>query len=285
MSRVEKLSVLNCTYEMKEFSETCRKAGRKLGFVPTMGALHRGHISLMEESVKRADVTVASIFVNPTQFGPGEDFDLYERDYEGDVDKLVRCGVSHLFYPDADDIYPDGFQTTVSVGHLGDCLCGFFRPGHFDGVATVVLKLFNIVRPDFAVFGRKDYQQLRIIQRMVRDFDMDIEIVEMPIVREQDGLAMSSRNAYLSSGQRRRAVAVNRALREVREKFRSGFDDCETLVAEAGRVLRMAQINDIDYVEIRDPQTLELRHRAIGGDLVALAVRLNGTRLIDNILL
>ena len=267
MSRVEKLSVLNCTYEMKEFSETCRKAGRKLGFVPTMGALHRGHISLMEESVKRADVTVASIFVNPTQFGPGEDFDLYERDYEGDVDKLVRCGVSHLFYPDADDIYPDGFQTTVSVGHLGDCLCGFFRPGHFDGVATVVLKLFNIV------------------QRMVRDFDMDIEIVEMPIVREQDGLAMSSRNAYLSSGQRRRAVAVNRALREVREKFRSGFDDCETLVAEAGRVLRMAQINDIDYVEIRDPQTLELRHRAMGGDLVALAVRLNGTRLIDNILL
>ena len=285
MGRVEKLCVLNSPSEMKELSEACRKEGRKLGFVPTMGALHRGHISLMEESVRRADVTVASIFVNPTQFGPGEDFDRYERDYQGDVDKLVCCGVSHLFYPDADDIYPDGFQTTVSVGDLGNCLCGTFRPGHFDGVATVVLKLFNIVRPDFAVFGKKDYQQLRIIRRMVRDFNMDIDIVEMPIVREEDGLAMSSRNAYLSPGQRTRATAVNRALRQVKEKFRSGFDDCETLVAEADKVLRMAQINDIDYVEIRDPQTLELRHRAMGGDLVALAVRLDGTRLIDNIVL
>lgn len=279
------LSVLSSPSDIKKVSDACRKAGRKLGFVPTMGALHQGHISLVEESVRRADVTVASVFVNPTQFGPGEDFDRYERDYEGDVEKLVRCGVDYLFYPGVSDIYPDGFQTTVSVGILGDCLCGPFRPGHFDGVATVVLKLFNVVRPDFAVFGRKDYQQLKIIQKMVRDFDMDIEIVEMPIVREPDGLAMSSRNAYLGAEQRIRAAAVNKALREVGKKFKSGCDDCGVLLAEADRVLRMAQINDIDYIEIRDPETLELRRKAVEGDLVALAVRVGETRLIDNIVL
>ena len=285
MDSAESLSVLNRPYEMKEVSDTCRKARKKLGFVPTMGALHQGHISLIEGAVKRADVTVASIFVNPAQFGPGEDFDRYERDYEGDIKKLEHCGVDYLFYPDVGDIYPDGFETAVSVGNLGDCLCGPFRPGHFDGVATVVLKLFNIVRPDFAVFGRKDYQQLKIIQRMVRDFDMDIEIVEMPIMREPDGLAMSSRNAYLSAEQRIRAAAVNKALREVGGKFKSGCDDCRILLGEANRVLRMAQINDIDYIEIRDPETLELRHRAAEGDLVALAVRVGDTRLIDNTVL
>ena len=279
------LSVLKSPSDMKKVSDACRKAGRKLGFVPTMGALHQGHISLVEESVRRADVTVASVFVNPTQFGPGEDFDRYERDYEGDVEKLVRCGVDYLFYPGISDIYPDGFQTTVSVGTLGDCLCGPFRPGHFDGVATVVLKLFNVVRPDFAVFGRKDYQQLKIIQKMVRDFDMDIEIVEMPIVREPDGLAMSSRNAYLGAEQRIRATAVNKALREIEKEFKNGCDDCQILLAEADRVLRMAQINDIDYIEIRDSETFELRHRAMEGDLVALAVRVDETRLIDNIVL
>ena len=285
MDSAGKLSVLNSPSDMKKVSDACRKAGKKLGFVPTMGSLHQGHISLVEESVRMADVTAVSIFVNPTQFGPGEDFDRYERDYEGDVQKLVRCGANYLFYPDISDIYPDGFQTTVSVGTLGNCLCGPFRPGHFDGVATVVPKLFNIVRPDFAVFGRKDYQQLKIVQKMVRDFDMDIGIVEMPIVREPDGLAMSSRNAYLGAGQRIRAAAVNEALREVGKKFKSGCDDCEILLAEANQVLRMAQINDIDYIEIRDPETLELRRRAVKGDLLALAVRVGETRLIDNIAL
>ena len=285
MDSAESLSVLNRPYEMKEVSDACKKARKKLGFVPTMGALHQGHISLIEKAVERADVTVASIFVNPTQFGPGEDFDRYERDYEGDIKKLEHCGVDYLFYPDVSDIYPGGVETTISVGNLGNCLCGPFRPGHFDGVATVVLKLFNVVRPDFAVFGRKDYQQLKIIQKMVRDFDMDIEIVEMPIMREPDGLAMSSRNAYLSAEQRIRAAAINKALREVGEKFKSGCDDCKILLSEANRVLRMAQINDIDYIEIRDPETLELRHRAVKGDLVALAVRVGDTRLIDNTVL
>ncbi len=285
MGSVGALSVLNCPSDMKTISDACRKAGKQIGFVPTMGALHKGHISLIEESVRKADVTVASIFVNPMQFGPGEDFDRYERNYEGDMEKLSGCGVNYLFYPDINDIYPDGFQTTVSVGSLGECLCGSFRPGHFDGVATVVLKLFNIVRPDFAVLGKKDYQQLKIVQKMVRDFNMDIEIVEMPIVRESDGLAMSSRNAYLSTEQRIGAASVNKALREISKKFKNGCDNCQILVAEADKVLRRAKINDIDYIEIRDPETLELRNRAEKGDLVALAVRLADTRLIDNIML
>ncbi len=285
MDRKAPLRVLKKISEMKKVSEECRRAGKKIGFVPTMGALHEGHISLVEESVRKADVTVASVFVNPTQFGAGEDFDRYERDYDGDVKKLSECGVDYLFYPDAKDIYPDKFETTVSVGNLADCLCGPLRIGHFDGVATVVLKLFNIVRPDFAVFGRKDYQQLKIVQTMVRDFDMDVEIIEMPIKRESDGLAMSSRNSYLSRGERIKAVALSRALLRVDERFRNGCDDCEILLAEAREVLREAQINDIDYIEIRDPQTLEIRYKAGEGDLVAAAVRIGGTRLIDNIVL
>ena len=278
-------SVIRTSREMKKVSGGCAAAGAKLGFVPTMGALHAGHLSLVEEAVARADVTVVSVFVNPSQFGPGEDFDRYERDFEGDLEKLAACGVDYLFHPVAEEIYPDGFQTAVSVGELGDRLCGPARPGHFDGVATVVLKLFNMVRPDFAVFGRKDYQQLAIVRRMVRDFDMDVEIVGMPTRRESDGLAMSSRNAYLGAEQRTRAAAINRALREVAGRFEKGCVDCPTLLSAAREVLRAAKINDIDYLEIADPETLEYRSAAARGDLVAVAARIGTTRLIDNILL
>ena len=278
-------SVIRTSREMKKVSGGCAAAGAKLGFVPTMGALHAGHLSLVEEAVARADVTVVSVFVNPSQFGPGEDFDRYERDFEGDLEKLAACGVDYLFHPAAEEVYPDGFQTAVSVGELGDRLCGPARPGHFDGVATVVLKLFNMVRPDFAVFGRKDYQQLAIVRRMVRDFDMDVEIVGMPTKRESDGLAMSSRNAYLGAEQRTRAAAINRALREVAGRFEKGCVDCPTLLSAAREVLRAAKINDIDYLEIADPETLEYRSAAARGDLVAVAARIGTTRLIDNILL
>ena len=278
-------SVVRTSREMKKVSGGCAAARAKLGFVPTMGALHAGHLSLVEEAVARADVTVVSVFVNPSQFGPGEDFDRYERDFEGDLEKLAACGVDYLFHPAAEEVYPDGFQTAVSVGELGDRLCGPARPGHFDGVATVVLKLFNMVRPDFAVFGRKDYQQLAIVRRMVRDFDMDVEIVGMPIKRESDGLAMSSRNAYLGAEQRTRAAAINRALREVARRFEEGCVDCPTLLSAAREVLRAAKINDIDYLEIADPETLEYRSAAARGDLVAVAARIGTTRLIDNILL
>ena len=278
-------SVIRTSREMKKVSGGCAAARAKLGFVPTMGALHAGHLSLVEEAVARADVTVVSVFVNPSQFGPGEDFDRYERDFEGDLEKLAACGVDYLFHPAAEEIYPDGFQTAVSVGELGDRLCGPARPGHFDGVATVVLKLFNMVRPDFAVFGRKDYQQLAIVRRMVRDFDMDVEIVGMPTRRESDGLAMSSRNAYLGAEQRTRAAAINRALREVAGRFEKGCVDCPTLLSAAREVLRAAKINDIDYLEIADPETLEYRSAAARGDLVAVAARIGTTRLIYNILL
>ena len=278
-------SVIRTSREMKKVSGGCAAARAKLGFVPTMGALHAGHLSLVEEAVARADVTVVSVFVNPSQFGPGEDFDRYERDFEGDLEKLAACGVDYLFHPAAEEVYPDGFQTAVSVGELGDRLCGPARPGHFDGVATVVLKLFNMVRPDFAVFGRKDYQQLAIVRRMVRDFDMDVEIVGMPTKRESDGLAMSSRNAYLGAEQRTRAAAINRALREVAGRFEKGCVDCPTLLSAAREVLRAAKINDIDYLEIADPETLEYRSAAARGDLVAVAARIGTTRLIDNILL
>jgi len=278
-------SVIRTSREMKKVSGGCAAAGAKLGFVPTMGALHAGHLSLVEEAVARADVTVVSVFVNPSQFGPGEDFDRYERDFEGDLEKLAACGVDYLFHPAAEEVYPDGFQTAVSVGELGDRLCGPARPGHFNGVATVVLKLFNMVRPDFAVFGRKDYQQLAIVRRMVRDFDMDVEIVGMPTRRESDGLAMSSRNAYLGAEQRTRAAAINRALREVAGRFEKGCVDCPTLLSAAREVLRAAKINDIDYLEIADPETLEYRSAAARGDLVAVAARIGTTRLIDNILL
>ena len=278
-------SVVRTRAEMKKVSRDCAAAGKRLGFVPTMGALHPGHLSLVDEAVARADATVVSVFVNPSQFGPGEDFDRYGRDFEGDLEKLARSGVDHLFHPAVEEIYPDGFQTAVSVGELGDRLCGPARPGHFDGVATVVLKLFNVVRPDFAVFGEKDYQQLTIVRRMVRDFDMDVEIVAMPIGREPDGLAMSSRNAYLSAEQRTRAAAINGALREVGKMFENGCSDRRTLLRAAERVLREAQINDIDYLEIADPETLESRAAAERGDLVAVAARIGETRLIDNVLL
>ena len=278
-------SVVRTSEEMKKISRGRGAARGKLGFVPTMGALHPGHLSLVDEAVARADVTVVSVFVNPSQFGPGEDFDRYGRDFEGDLEKLARSGVDYLFHPSVEEIYPDGFQTTVSVGEIGDRLCGPARPGHFDGVATVVLKLFNMVRPDFAVFGKKDYQQLTIVRGMVRDFDMDVEIVAMPIKREPDGLAMSSRNAYLSAGQRTTASAINRALREVGKMFEGGCSDCRTLLSEGERVLREAQINDIDYLEITDPETLESRTAAKRGDLVAVAARIGETRLIDNVML
>lgn len=285
MDRRKAPSVVRTCAEMKKVSRDCAASRGKLGFVPTMGALHPGHMSLVDEAVARADVTVVSVFVNPSQFGPGEDFDRYGRDFEGDLEKLARSGVDYLFHPSAEEIYPDGFQTAVSVGELGDRLCGPARPGHFDGVATVVLKLFNVVCPDFAVFGEKDYQQLVIVRRMVRDFDMDVEIVAMPIRREPDGLAMSSRNAYLSAEQRTRASAINRALREVGRMFEDGCGDCRILLSAAERVLRAAQINDIDYLEIADPETLESRTAARRGDLVAAAARIGETRLIDNVLL
>lgn len=285
MTSKSAITVIESAAEMKAYSNALRKAGKSIALVPTMGALHEGHLSLMREARKRADVLVVSIFVNPAQFGPGEDYEKYARDREGDLEKMEGIGVDSVFMPGPEEIYPPGFQTYVEVEELQKPLCGAFRPGHFRGVATVVLKLFNIVKADIAVFGQKDYQQLKVIQRMVRDLDLDIEIIGLPIVREQTGLAMSSRNAYLSDTDRQRALCLSRALLEIKTQFANGNHETGNLVDRAKKVLEQSSIEDIDYLEIRDGETLENKKQAARGDVAAVAAKVGGARLIDNIIL
>ena len=223
--------------------------------------------------------------VNPTQFGPGEDFEKYTRDREGDIEKMKGIGVDILFMPGPDEIYPPGFQTYVEVDELQKPLCGEFRPGHFKGVATVVLKLFNIVKPDFAFFGQKDYQQLKVIERMVIDLDLDVEITGLPIVREPDGLAMSSRNAYLNAEDKQKALSLSRALFVIKSQFEKGTYETHNLARSGRNVLSEAGIDEIDYLEVRDGNTLESKSNAQRGDVAAVAAKVGGARLIDNIIL
>jgi len=271
---------------MHAYVRECMRQGMSIGFVPTMGALHRGHLSLVERSVEENDITVVSIFVNPTQFGPGEDFEKYPRDLEGDVEKLRSLGVQGVFAPSSDDLYPPGYRTYVNVEELTRGLCGAFRPGHFRGVATVVAKLFNIVRPDRAYFGQKDYQQVRVIQAMARDLDTGVDVIMCPTVREEDGLAMSSRNAYLSPEERSAATVIYRALTEVAERLSSG----DVPVGDASSALRRILsseplVEDIQYASAYHPESLDELDRDYRGEvLLAVALRIGGTRLIDNML-
>jgi len=269
--------------EMQSLVNGVIKTGKKISLVPTMGALHEGHINLMNEGRKRGDVLIVSIFVNPTQFGPNEDFTKYPRDLEADLRKIETLGVDIVFAPTLEEIYPEGFQTYIEVKELQEHLCGHFRPGHFRGVATVVLKLFNIVKPQVALFGDKDYQQLKIIQRMVKDLNLEVEVIGYPIVRDKDGLALSSRNVHLSSNERNSASQVSKALREIKRKFDMGCRNTKLMVEFGRKILEEAGINDIDYLEICDSETLEGKKLASRGDLLAVAVRIKGTRLIDNI--
>lgn len=271
--------------EMQEFSSGLRKEGKTIAFVPTMGALHDGHISLMREGKKRGDVLIASVFVNPAQFGRGEDFNSYARDTDGDLKKMESAGVDIAFFPHADEIYPPGYETYVDVTELEKPLCGRFRPGHFRGVATVVLKLFNIVKPHVALFGQKDYQQLLIIKKMVSDLNLEVKVMGMPIVREESGLAMSSRNAYLSREEREKAACLSLALSEIKKRFDGGERDASALVKEGYGVLCGASVGEVDYLEIRDGATLRDKATAAPGDVAALAVRIGGARLIDNTVL
>jgi len=283
MTESIRMNVVKSVSEMKALSRSLRKEGKAIAFVPTMGALHDGHLSLMAEGKKRADVLVSSVFVNPTQFGPKEDYKKYTRDTEGDLAKMRRAGVDVAFFPESEEIYPPGSQTYVEVTELQKPLCGASRPGHFRGVATVVLKLFNIVKPDFAIFGKKDYQQLQVIKRMVRDLDVDVEIIGMPTWRESSGLAMSSRNAYLSQEERERAVSLSKALGEIKRNFDGGEKDAAALVEYGRRVILNASAGEIDYLEIRKGETLEEVKSVSPGDVAALAVKVGGARLIDNI--
>ena len=281
-NRIQIIEEIN---KMTLFSEGIRQSGKTIAFVPTMGALHEGHLSLVSEANRLADHTVVSIFVNPTQFGENEDFGKYTRDLEGDIVKLSAYEVDAVFFPDAGDIYPENAQTFVEVTELQKVLCGKTRPGHFRGVATVVVKLFNIVKPDIAVFGQKDFQQLKVIERFVKDLHLGVEIVPMPIVREDDGLALSSRNAYLSGEERIRALSLSRSLSAVSLSFQNGRTDTLELVKEGTEILKSSGVDSIDYFEIRDADNLELIKTAQSGNLVAVAAHVGTTRLIDNIIL
>ncbi|MFA9408344.1 MAG: pantoate--beta-alanine ligase [Candidatus Dadabacteria bacterium] len=276
------MKIVDNVKDMQALSNRIKKEGRIISFVPTMGALHEGHLSLMRVAKEKGDFLVVSIFVNPTQFGPNEDFNKYTRDLEGDIKKIREIGVDVVFSPDVNEIYPEGFETYVEVQELQKPLCGQFRPGHFKGVTTVVLKLFNIIKPDIAVFGEKDYQQLLIIKKMVRDLHLEIEIIGMPIIREEDGLALSSRNAYLSHEDRTRALALSESLREIEKRFKEGNKNTNDLVQFGIEILNESHVTDIDYLEIRNGNSLGSAKEAQPGDIAAIAARIGHTRLIDN---
>jgi pantoate--beta-alanine ligase len=277
--------IINSIQEMQQTALALKREGERIAFVPTMGFLHEGHASLLREGRRRGDVLVLSIFVNPIQFGPGEDLERYPRDLEGDCAIARASGVDIVFTPTAAEMYPAGFQTAIRVRDMALPLCGASRPGHFDGVATVVAKLFNICQPDLALFGKKDFQQLAVIRRMVLDLSLPVEVVGMPIVREADGLAMSSRNAYLSPAERRSALCLSRAIKLVRERYAAGENNAETLLTAARELIAAEPAAVIDYLELRLSATLEPVTEASDATLMALAVRIGTTRLIDNTLL
>jgi pantoate--beta-alanine ligase len=271
--------------EIKSFVNGLKKVGRMLGFVPTMGYLHEGHLALVREAKKTCQAVIVSIFVNPTQFGPQDDFDRYPRDSERDLRMLEEEGVDAVFMPPVPEIYPQGYVTYVTLKGLRDCLCGRSRPGHFDGVATVVTKLFNIIRPDKAFFGQKDGQQVLVIRKMVEDLNMETEIITVPTVRESDGLAMSSRNSYLRTEERKAAPVLYRGLTAAQAAFDRGERDPERLCKIVVGMLAREPLARVDYVEIRSIPNLEPVGIITRPVLLAAAVYFSKTRLIDNIVL
>jgi pantoate--beta-alanine ligase len=270
---------------MKEYARGSRAEGRVIGLVPTMGALHEGHTALVARARKECSRVIASVFVNPKQFGPNEDYKKYPRDLEKDAEKLAAVGVDALFAPETADIYPDGFRTYVNVEGISERLEGRSRPGHFRGVSTVVLKLFEIVLPHFAYFGRKDAQQVRIISEMVRDLNLDAQIVVCPVIREADGLALSSRNAYLSAEERKAATVLHRALVAARDELSRGVRDAMQLQTAMRRILEAEPPAQVDYAEIVSADTFEPVVRVARPCYAVLAVFIGKTRLIDNLLI
>lgn len=273
--------------EMKAISEKFRSDGAIIGFVPTMGYFHEGHLSLMRRAKSECERVVVSLFVNPIQFGPQEDYERYPRDEERDAGLAEKEGVDILFIPSVEAMYPEGYATYVEVERLTKGLCGRFRPGHFRGVTTVVLKLFNIVKPHKAYFGMKDYQQLKVIEKMTKDLNLDVQIVPCPTVREPDGLAMSSRNAYLSQEERESASIIYKSLLYAQELFQKGETNAEKLREAIEDILKKEPlVSKIEYVEVVHPETLEgLENIGKEGALIAVAIYIGKARLIDNILL
>lgn len=270
---------------MQDSSKTHRMRGKTIGFVPTMGALHEGHLALVKISKQENDITVVSIYVNPTQFGPSEDLSRYPRNLEGDTKKLREKGVDTLFLPDDSHIYPQGFAARVEVPGLSEKLCGAFRPGHFRAVATVVTKLLNIVSPDRAYFGQKDFQQALIIKSLARDLEMGIGVETCPTIREEDGLAMSSRNAYLSIEERKAATVIYRTILEASDAIKSGTVNAKAI--KKGMLDKLASeplVSEVQYCSVYDPETLEEIELVEKEALLAVAVKIGATRLIDNML-
>lgn len=280
------MKIIESLHEMQQLSLQTRQSGRRIGFVPTMGALHDGHLSLLDIAKKHSEATVMSIFVNPTQFGPNEDFNKYPRDTDGDTAKARQKGCDVIFVPKADDIYQENYCTYVKVEKLTEGLCGASRPEHFQGVTTVVAKLFNIVLPHVAVFGQKDAQQLAVVKRMTRDLNFPIDIIAAPIVREADGLAMSSRNVYLSPEERKGAAVIFKALNKANEMVKKGVRDSAKICSAIRETISLSPFARIDYVSIVDADEMtELKDAGKSRALAAVAVYFGKTRLIDNILL
>lgn len=271
--------------DLKTIIRAQKREEKVIGFVPTMGYLHKGHLSLIEASIRHNDFTVMSIFVNPTQFGPNEDFDRYPRDMEGDLSKAESAGVDVVFIPTKEEIYPDGYITYVDVEKITNTLCGNSRPGHFRGVTTIVNKLFNIVEPDKAYFGQKDAQQALVIKKMVQDLNLNVEVAIGPIIREEDGLAMSSRNVYLSDEERKSSIILYKSLLEVKDMIEKGERDREKIVGYITNQIKSKTNAEIDYVEAVNANTLESEKVLKGEILIAIAAKFGKTRLIDNVIL
>ncbi len=278
------MRIVRSVLEMQVVCRDLRAAGAAVGFVPTMGALHEGHLSLVRRARAECDAVVASIFVNPLQFGPGEDFARYPRMFEQDCARLEAEGVAVLFAPEAGEMYPEGAVTTVTVAGVGDRLDGASRPGHFTGVATVVAKLFHIVGRCRAYFGQKDAAQVAVLRRMVRDLNFDVELVSCPIVRDADGLALSSRNQYLSGTEREQALVLHRVLRQIEERIKGEERRSPVLIDEANRMLDSSAGVRLDYLAVVDAETLLPVEKADKGALVAIAAWVGKTRLIDNLI-
>lgn len=266
--------------EIRDFTSTFKK--KKIGLVPTMGFLHEGHLQLVDIAKKNADIVVVSIFVNPTQFGPNEDFDRYPQDFDGDRNKLEQRGVDAVFYPNKESMYPLPFRSYINVEEISNIYCGASRPGHFRGVATIVAKLFNIVQPQIAVFGEKDFQQLTIIRQMVKDLNFPVRIIVGPIVREKDGLAMSSRNKYLSPEERKESIIISASYAVVKELYTTGIRDIQQLKTAAQKKISEAKNAKIDYIEFVDGNTLKAQDIADKKTRILFAVYFGKTRLIDN---
>jgi pantoate--beta-alanine ligase len=276
------MKLLRTHAEMTRWREERWQEGQIVGFVPTMGYLHRGHLALVEEALRRADQVVVSIFVNPTQFSPGEDLDQYPRDLERDLERCDDLGVHAVFVPEIEEMYPPGFQAQVMVEHLSQNLCGLYRPDFFPGVALVVTKLFCAVRPHLAVFGEKDFQQLVVVKRLSRDLNLGVEIIAHPTVRESDGLAMSSRNAYLSTEERRSALSLSRSLLAARKMVAEGEREVDVLVAKVKAMIEAEPHIRIQYVQVVDEETMTDLNEVTSGAVMAMAVFVGKARLIDN---